>query len=41
MTFPIINIDHHLGNEHYGKVNWVDTAAPSLGEMIYRISRAA
>jgi len=36
---PIINIDHHLGNEHYGKVNWVDTAAPSLGEMIYRISR--
>lgn len=36
---PIINIDHHLGNEHYGKVNWIDTAAPSLGEMIYRISR--
>lgn len=36
---PIINIDHHLGNEHYGQVNWVDTAAPSLGEMIYRISR--
>ena len=26
---PIINIDHHLGNEHYGQVNWVDTAAPS------------
>ncbi len=36
---PIINIDHHLGNEHYGQVNWIDTAAPSLGEMIYRISR--
>lgn len=36
---PIINIDHHLGNSHYGKVNWVDTAAPSLGEMIYRIAR--
>ena len=36
---PIINIDHHLGNEHYGQINWVDTAAPSLGEMIYRISR--
>lgn len=36
---PIINIDHHLGNEHYGQVNWVDTAAPSLGEMIYRIAR--
>jgi len=36
---PIINIDHHLGNEHYGVVNWVDTAAPSLGEMIYRTAR--
>ena len=35
----IINIDHHLGNEHYGAVNWVDTAAPSLGEMIYRIAQ--
>ncbi len=35
----IINIDHHLGNEHYGEVNWVDTAAPSLGEMIYRLSQ--
>jgi len=36
---PIVNIDHHLGNEHYGRVNWVDTAAPSLGEMIYRIAQ--
>lgn len=36
---PILNIDHHLGNEHYGRVNWVDTAAPSLGEMIHRLSR--
>lgn len=36
---PILNIDHHLGNEHYGDINWVDTAAPSLGEMIYRIGR--
>ncbi len=36
---PIFNIDHHLGNEHYGQVNWVDTAAPSLGEMIHRLAR--
>ena len=36
---PILNIDHHLGNEHYGEINWVDTAAPSLGEMIYRIAQ--
>lgn len=37
---PILNIDHHLGNQHYGQVNWVDTAAPSVGEMIYRLSRS-
>lgn len=36
---PILNIDHHLGNEHYGEINWVDTAAPSLGEMIYRLAQ--
>ena len=36
---PILNIDHHLGNEHYGVVNWVDTGAPSLGEMIYRLAQ--
>jgi phosphoesterase RecJ-like protein len=37
---PTINIDHHLGNELYGQVNWVDTAAPSLGEMIHRLARS-
>ncbi len=37
---PLINIDHHLGNEQYGSVNWVDTAAPAVGEMIFRLARA-
>ena len=37
---PILNLDHHLGNENYGEVNWVDTGAPALGEMILRLSRA-
>jgi bifunctional oligoribonuclease and PAP phosphatase NrnA len=36
---PIINIDHHLGNQLYGSVNWVDSAAPAVGEMIYRLSQ--
>jgi phosphoesterase RecJ-like protein len=36
---PVLNIDHHLGNTEYGLQNWVDTAAPSLGEMIHRLSR--
>jgi len=40
-NLPILNVDHHLGNEQYGKVNWVDTAAPAVGELIYRLARAA
>lgn len=36
---PILNIDHHLGNEHYGEINWVDPSAPSLGEMIFRLAK--
>jgi phosphoesterase RecJ-like protein len=37
---PIVNIDHHMGNQHYGKLNWIDTAAPAVGEMIYRLGGA-
>ncbi len=37
---PLINIDHHLGNEQYGAVNWVDAAAPAVGEMVFRLARA-
>ena len=36
---PVLNLDHHLGNTNYGVVNWVDSAAPALGEMILRLSR--
>lgn len=39
-NLPLINIDHHLGNQLYGKVNWVDSAAPAVGEMIYRLAQA-
>ncbi len=39
-ALPLINIDHHLGNELYASVNWVDTAAPAVGEMVFRIARA-
>ena len=35
---PIVNIDHHLGNQLYGAVNWVDAAAPAVGEMILRLA---
>jgi phosphoesterase RecJ-like protein len=31
----VVNIDHHPDNEKYGDVNWIDTDAAALGEMIY------
>ena len=36
---PVVNIDHHLGNQCYGAVNWVDSAAPAVGEMVYRLAQ--
>jgi phosphoesterase RecJ-like protein len=36
---PVVNIDHHLGNQCYGSINWVDSAAPAVGEMIYRLAQ--
>lgn len=35
---PIVNIDHHLGNEAYGVVNWVDPSAPAVGAMVHRLA---
>lgn len=34
----LISVDHHLGNQLYGAINWVDTSAPAVGEMVYRIA---
>ncbi|HXU44951.1 MAG TPA: bifunctional oligoribonuclease/PAP phosphatase NrnA [Thermoanaerobaculia bacterium] len=36
---PLLNVDHHLGNQHYGAVNWVDTSAPAVGELVYRLAQ--
>ncbi|AJA48105.1 bifunctional oligoribonuclease and PAP phosphatase NrnA [Clostridium pasteurianum DSM 525 = ATCC 6013] len=36
-NFIVINIDHHLSNDYYGDINYVDTKAASVGEIIYRI----
>lgn len=33
----IVNIDHHIGNAKFGKVNWVDEKASSCGEMVYEL----
>lgn len=36
---PVLNIDHHITNNHFGTVNWVDPEASSAGEMIYLLTR--
>ena len=36
---PVVNIDHHLGNEMYGEINYLDVEAPSVGEMVQQLNR--
>lgn len=31
---PVINIDHHFSNEHFGRINFVDVMAPSTTELL-------
>lgn len=33
-AYEPINIDHHLGNTLYGRVNWFDPTAAACGEMV-------
>lgn len=33
----VINIDHHISNEKFGHINWVDPHASSAGEMVHRL----
>lgn len=33
----IINIDHHIDNKKFGKINWVDPGASAVGEQIYNL----
>ena len=36
----VINIDHHISNSYFGKVNWVDSGSSSACEMVYRLYKA-
>lgn len=31
---PLLNIDHHVSNEHYGSLNHVDPTAPATGQIL-------
>ena len=35
--YCLINIDHHLSNDNYGDINFVDTHAAATGEIVYKI----
>lgn len=37
----IINIDHHLSNEGFGDLNWVENNTSSVGEMVYKLYKKA
>lgn len=34
-----INIDHHLKNDDYGQLNWVDPTAAAVAEMVFKLIR--
>jgi len=39
--FFLINIDHHITAHPYGHLNWIDRHAVSVGELVYRLAKAA
>lgn len=38
--FKLINIDHHISNEHYGDVNIIDTNACSTTIVVYKLLKS-
>jgi phosphoesterase RecJ-like protein len=37
----LVNIDHHVSGRAFGDVNWIDTDACAVAEMVYRLAKAA
>lgn len=37
----LINIDHHATGQPFADINWIDTSAAAVAEMVYRLARAA
>lgn len=35
----LINIDHHVSNQGYGDLNWIDPSAPATGQILYEFFR--
>jgi phosphoesterase RecJ-like protein len=39
--FFLVNIDHHATGREYADLNWIDRGAASVGELVYRLVKAA
>jgi phosphoesterase RecJ-like protein len=39
--FFLVNIDHHSTGRDFGHLNWIDRGAASVGELVYRLVKAA
>jgi phosphoesterase RecJ-like protein len=39
--FFLVNIDHHTTGKRFAHVNWIDRNAASVGELVYRLVKAA
>ena len=39
--FFLINIDHHASGREFAHLNWIDREAASVGELVYRLVKAA
>lgn len=35
-----VNIDHHTTCAHFGTINWIDSTAAAVGEMVYNLCKA-
>lgn len=36
---PVVNIDHHISNEKFGDLNWIEPYYSSSAEMVYQLYR--
>src|SRR2546421_11359245 len=36
----VVNIDHHSTTALFGRINWIDSTASAVGEMIYNLCKA-
>lgn len=36
----VVNIDHHSTTELFGNLNWIDSTAAAVGEMVYNLAKA-